>query len=143
MRSRRSIILERGVAAVGGPILAFSLYLLFAGHNEPGGGFAGGLVAGTAVVVAWAAGGTSTVKRIIRVPPTTLLGAGLLVAGATGFTSLLLGAGFLESASAAVTVPLFGEVKVVSALAFDVGVYLVVVGVVHMIVLALGGEEPT
>lgn len=141
MTQRRSTILERGIAAVGGPLLAFSLYLLLAGHNRPGGGFAGGLVAGTAIVVAWAAGGAETVGRLVRFSPTTLLGVGLLVAGLTGLAPLLLGAGFLESASVEIDLPLVGHVKAVSALAFDVGVYLVVVGVIHTIVLVLGEPE--
>ena len=76
MNWRPSPILERGIVAAAGPLLVFSVYLLFAGHNQPGGGFAGGLVAGAAVVLAWSAGGPETVRRIIPVRPSALLGGG-------------------------------------------------------------------
>lgn len=128
------------MAVAAGPILVFSLYLLFAGHNQPGGGFAGGLVAGIVVVMAWIVGGNETVRRILPVRSSGLLGAGLLLAAGTGFASLLAGGGFLESASTTLEIPLVGSVKAVSVLVFDIGVYLVVVGMSLGLVSALGEE---
>ena len=144
MRERsRSTILEAGVIAVSGPLLAFSVYLLFAGHNQPGGGFAGGLVAGVAVLLAWAAGGPDTVRRVVPVRSTELMGLGLIVAVVTGFASFLPGLEFLESGYAEFTVPGVGAVKIVSALFFDIGVYLDVIGVVLGLIKALGQDaEP-
>ena len=141
MNHRTSPILEHGIVSAAGPLLVFSLYLLFAGHNQPGGGFAGGLVAGVVVALAWSAGGTQTVWRILPIRSSALLGAGLTLASLTGFASLLAGGGFLESAYLEVTVPLFGDVKAVSALAFDAGVYLVVVAMSLGLVRALGEES--
>lgn len=143
MRTRPSAILEAGVIAVSGPLLAFSAYLLFAGHNQPGGGFSGGLVAGVAVLLVWAAGGTATVRRVLPVRSTVLMGVGLLVAAGTGFAALLPGLAFLESGYAEFSIPVVGEVKLVSALFFDIGVYLVVIGMALALVRALGEEVAT
>lgn len=137
---RRSPILEAGVVAVSGPLLVFSLYLLFAGHNQPGGGFAGGLVAGVAVLLVWAAGGVATVRRVLPLRSTTLMGAGLVVAALTGFLALIRGLSFLESGYTELTLPLVGKVKLVSALFFDIGVYLVVLGMALGLVKALGED---
>ena len=141
MNQRPSPILERGVVAAGGPLLVFSLYLLFAGHNQPGGGFAGWLVVGVAVVLAWSAGGPATVRRIIPIRSTALLGAGLVVSALTGFASLLAGYGYLESGFLELSIPLIGVVKGGSVLVFDVGVYLVVVGMALGLVRALGEDS--
>ncbi len=140
---RYSAILERGVLAASGPLLALSLYLLFAGHNRPGGGFAGGLVAAVVVVLAWSAGGSDTVSRVLPMRATALMGAGLVVASITGLVPLFSGLGFLESGYAESTLPGFGTVKVVSALFFDIGVYLVVVGMALGLVRALGRQGVT
>lgn len=140
MNRRPSPILEHGVVSAAGPMLVFSLYLLLAGHNQAGGGFAGGLVAGVTVVLAWAAGGPGTVRRIVPVRSSALLGLGLVIATLTGFASLLAGGEFLESGYVERTLPLLGTVKVVSALGFDVGVYLVVVGMSLGLVRSLGDE---
>ncbi|MDJ0953644.1 MAG: MnhB domain-containing protein [Acidimicrobiia bacterium] len=141
--TRSSAILEAGVITVAGPLLVFSLYLLLAGHNQPGGGFAGGLVAGIAVLLVWAAGGTTTVRRVLPLRSTVLMGTGLVVAALTGFASFIPGLEFLESGYVEVSIPLVGEVKFVSALLFDIGVYLVVVGMSLGLIKALGEEgEP-
>ncbi len=136
-----SAILARGIVAATGPLLVFSLFLLFAGHNQPGGGFAGGLVAGVTVMLAWSAGGPDTVRRIIPVRSSALLGAGLVIATVTGFWPLLAGLEFLESGYVEISIPLIGDLKLVSALAFDIGVYLVVLGMSLGLVRALGEEH--
>lgn len=139
--NRPSAILEAGVIAVAGPMLAFSMYLLFAGHNQPGGGFAAGLVAGVTVLLVWAAGGTDTVRRVLPVRATVLMGLGLLTASLTGFAALVPGLAFLESGYVVLSVPLVGDVKVVSALFFDIGVYLTVVGMALGLIRSLGEES--
>ena len=139
--NRPSPILEAGVIAVAGPMLVFSMYLLFAGHNQPGGGFAAGLVAGVTVLLVWAAGGTDTVRRVLPLRSTLLMGLGLLVAALTGFAALLSGLSFLESGYIEFTLPVVGKAKIVSALFFDIGVYLVVVGMALGLIRALGEEK--
>jgi multicomponent Na+:H+ antiporter subunit A len=143
VNSRPSPILQRAVVATSGPVLAFSLYLLFSGHNQPGGGFSGGLVAGVLVVLTWAAGGTETVQRIVPIRSSALVGAGLVLAAGTGFASMAAGGSFLESGYVQVAVPLIGDVKAVSPLAFDSGVYLTVLGMAVGLVRAFGDEAGT
>jgi multicomponent Na+:H+ antiporter subunit A len=117
-----------------------SLYLLFAGHNQPGGGFAGGIVAGAAVALRYVAGGIDDVRSLSRARPWTVLGAGLLLAALTATVPLLFGGAVLESALVEGDLPLLGHVKVGSALAFDVGVYLVVLGLVLMVFESFGDD---
>ena len=136
-----SLILETGVGALFHTALLFSLFLLFAGHNAPGGGFVGGLVAGAAFVLRYVEGGASSVVRAAPVPANVLIGVGLTVAVGTGVASWLGGEQFLESAKVEVAIPLLGTVKATSALLFDIGVYLVVVGLVVGLLTTLGGED--
>jgi multicomponent Na+:H+ antiporter subunit A len=117
-----------------------SLWLLFAGHNQPGGGFVGGLLAGSAITLRYVAGGIAEVRSRTRFRPWTVLGAGLLCAAATAAAPLLFGRAPLRVGLATVTVPVIGAVKVSSALVFDAGVYLAVVGMVLMVFEAFGDE---
>ncbi|SFK90468.1 Na+/H+ antiporter subunit A [Geodermatophilus ruber] len=137
---RRSVVLEVVTRILFHPILVFSLFLLFSGHNQPGGGFAGGLVAGLALVLRYLAGGRYELGEAAPVDPGLLLGAGLLFAGGTGVVGLALGGEALQTAILETTLPVFGDVKLVTSLFFDVGVYLIVVGLVLDILRSLGAE---
>lgn len=123
-----------------GSILVLSVYFLFAGHNQPGGGFVGGLTAGAAVSLRYLAGGASAVRRSVPVQPWTVLGGGLAIAAMTAMVPLLLGGSILEHAVWEADLPLLGTIKTTSALPFDIGVFLVVVGLVLMAYEAFGDE---
>ncbi|MFP5377938.1 MAG: MnhB domain-containing protein [Acidimicrobiia bacterium] len=138
----RSLILAISVEAVFHTALLFSVFLLFAGHNSPGGGFVGGLVAGAALVLRYVEGGPEEVRRTTSVGPEPVLGAGLALAVVTGIAPWLFGRQLLESAKLSVDLPALGTLKATSALPFDVGVYLVVVGLVLGVLGTLGEEEP-
>lgn len=138
---RRSIIVDTTARLVFHSAVVLSLYLLFAGHNQPGGGFVGGLVAGTALAVHYIAGGIEDVRGVMPVRPWTVLGGGMVVAASTALVPLVAGGAVLESGLRGFTLPLLGTVKITSALAFDIGVYIVVVGLVAMVLEAFG-EEP-
>ena len=140
MRTRQSSVLTVGVDLVFHTILVFSVYLLFAGHNQPGGGFVGGLLAGAALVLLYASGGSAAVERTARVEPQTLFGVGLLLSAVTGIVPALLGDAFLQSATWTWAVPVLGTVKASSTLFFDIGVYIVVIGLVLMVLEVLGRE---
>jgi multicomponent Na+:H+ antiporter subunit A len=142
MSRTRSIILDVGVRAVFHTVGLFALFLLFSGHNAPGGGFVAGLVAGAAFFLQDVASGFESARPALRVAPETLIATGLLGALATGIGSLVAGQAFLESDLAQVTLPLFDTVKVTTALAFDIGVFLVVLGVV-LTMLQVLGKEPS
>lgn len=138
---RRSVILDVCVRAEFHTLMLVSLYLLFAGHNQPGGGFAGGLVASCAFCLLYVSGGEPAVHRAMKVPPTTFLGTGLLLAIATGAVPLVLGGEFLESAIITADLPVIGQVKGSSVLFFDTGVYLVVLGMLLLLLEQLGTAD--
>ncbi|MGY1812732.1 Na+/H+ antiporter subunit A [Blastococcus sp. SYSU D00820] len=138
--ARRSVVLEVVTRILFHTIVVFSVYLLFSGHNQPGGGFAGGLVAGLALVLRYLAGGRYELGEAAPVAPGLLLGGGLLFAGSTGVAGLLLGAGVLQTAVLETTLPVLGDVKLVTSLFFDIGVYLIVVGLVLDVLRSLGAE---
>jgi multisubunit Na+/H+ antiporter MnhB subunit len=115
-----------------------AVYVTFRGHNAPGGGFAGGLILGSVFVLQYLTGRQPMLRgRPIR-HPEALLGAGLLLALVTTATPLVVGGAPLESHIWPLDVPLIGEVKVVSSMFFDLGVFVVVVSVVLMVLQALG-----
>lgn len=147
MTPRRSLIFDATVRLVFDGALVVSLYLLFSGHNQPGGGFVGGLVAGAAIALRYLAGGLDEVDAVVRVPPWAFLSAGLATAATAGLVPLLAGDGPLHQATVEADVALLGHVKLATATVFDAGVYLVVVGLVLMILEGLGeapqgGGEP-
>ena len=136
----RSLILEVLVRLIFHPAIVVSVYLLFAGHNAPGGGFAGGLVAGLALIARYLAGGSYEIGETLPVGPGALLGTGMLLATGTAVGSLFLGADVLTSAYFETDLPLLGHVSFGTSTIFDIGVYLVVIGVVLDVLRALGGE---
>lgn len=124
------------------PMMLFAVYLLMAGHNRPGGGFVAGLTIASAIVLRGQARGATEALKIIRVSPLNLLAIGLMLAVLVGGTLMVAGDGFLDMVFTEVELPLFGVVKFTSAFPFDVGVTLLVVGVVAAIVEAFGEEVP-
>jgi multicomponent Na+:H+ antiporter subunit A len=139
VRFDASVVLDEVVGRWLGAVAALvSVYVTFRGHNAPGGGFAGGLILGAAFVLQFLAGrAPSLAGRPIR-RPTALLGLGLLLAIGTAAAPLAVGGSPLESHIWTLAVPFVGDVKVVSSMFFDLGVYVVVVAVVLMVLLALG-----
>jgi multicomponent Na+:H+ antiporter subunit A len=136
----RLVFLDVSVRLIFHAVMVGSLWLLFAGHNQPGGGFAGGLLAGAAVSLRFIAGGIDEIRAHSRFRPWTILGGGLLLSGVTAAAPLLFGRNVLDSVYASWDLGWLGTVKVTSALPFDVGVYLVVVGLVLMVFEAFGDE---
>jgi multicomponent Na+:H+ antiporter subunit A len=134
----RSVIFEVVTRLVFPTVVLYSLYLLFSGHNNPGGGFAGGLVAGLALTLRYLAGGRAELRVAAPVRPGVLLGAGMFLSAGVGLAALLLGGDVLQSWILTFDVPVLGEVKLVTSLFFDIGVYLVVVGLVLDILRSLG-----
>ncbi len=134
-----SLILETGSRAVFHTILVFSLYLFFSGHNSPGGGFIAGLVAGGALIIRYLATGPRCFDEM-RGRPEVVLGSGIVVAAGYGVISALFGRAF-GSYLVEVHLPLEVRISFTSSLVFDVGVYLVVVGLVMAVLHSLGKEH--
>lgn len=135
---RRSVIFEVITRLTFHVMIALSLYLLLAGHNLPGGGFAGGLVAGLALVVRYLAGGRYELDEAAPIDAGLLLGLGLVVAVASALAPLAFGGTVLESTVFDFSLPIYGPIHFVTPLFFDVGVYLIVVGLMLDIGRSLG-----
>jgi multicomponent Na+:H+ antiporter subunit A len=136
----RSIILEVVVRLLFHSAIVVSVYLLFAGHNLPGGGFAGGLVAGLAFVARYLAAGRFELGEAAPVDAGKLLGCGVLFAGGTALVPILLGVDAFTSTFFEAELPVIGHVEFVTSTLFDIGVYLIVVGLALDILRSLGAE---
>jgi multicomponent Na+:H+ antiporter subunit B len=123
-------------------LLLFSIFLLVRGHNHPGGGFSGGLVAAAAFTLYAFAFGTKATWSALRVDTRRLMGAGLLVALASGTIGLVRGGALLSGRGSWISFYWVdeGTLHLGPAVFFDVGVYLVVVGVALTIILNLAEE---
>lgn len=130
-----TLILREATRRLVALILVFSVFLLLRGHDQSGGGFVGGLVASIAFSLHAFVSGPAAVRRMLRTDPGAVAAAGLATAIASGLVGpVAAGAPFLTAWWGTV-----GGVKVGTPLVFDVGVYLVVVGVV--LTFVLGSKE--
>ncbi|MGM1018400.1 MAG: Na+/H+ antiporter subunit A [Actinomycetota bacterium] len=136
----RSILLEVIVRILFHTIMVVSIFLLFAGHNLPGGGFAGGLVAGMGLVMRYIAGGRWELGAAAPTDAGRLLGAGLLLAVGTAVVPLFFGVAPLTSTFWEWEIPGLGHMEFVTSTIFDIGVYLVVIGLVLDVLRSLGAE---
>ena len=109
-------------------MLLFAIYLLLRGHNAPGGGFIAGVLTAVAITFQMIAFDAATFRRETLLNPVRIVSLGLLVAALTGLGAVAFGQPFLTSAFGHFSVPLLGEVELATAMGFDIGVYLVVVG---------------
>lgn len=136
----RSILLEVVVRLIFHAVIVLSIYLLFAGHNLPGGGFAGGLVAGLALVARYLAGGRYELGAAAPFSAGALLGSGILIAAVSALAPLFFGVEAMTTTYFEGELWLLGEVEFVTSTIFDIGVYLVVVGLVLDVLRSLGAE---
>jgi len=132
---RPSLVLGMAVRVLLPLLLLFSVYLLFRGHHAPGGGFVGGLVAAAAIALHALAQGVAAARRLLGISPQALIAAGLLTAVASGIPGLLTGAPFLTGRWIGI-----GRWELGTPVVFDIGVYLVVVGVVLLVIFTLMEE---
>jgi multicomponent Na+:H+ antiporter subunit B len=117
-------------------MVLFSIFVLLRGHNEPGGGFIGGLIAASALAIYGIACGVAPVRRAIYFHPMGIAAFGLFMSAMAGVLSMFAGVPYMSGLW--IYPHLFGvEVALSSVLVFDVGVYLVVVGAISSIALAL------
>ena len=137
---RDSLILRTTTRLLFPLTLVFSIFLLIRGHNEPGGGFVGGLAAASAFALVLAANGLEKAREVLRVDPLVLVGTGLALALLSGLPPLFDGGAFLTSLWLEAKIPVIGHLG--TPFVFDVGVYLAVLGVVVTIVFELAEERP-
>ena len=135
-----TVIFRTAAPLIVATMLVFSVYICLRGHNEPGGGFIGGLIGAASIAVFGMASGVPAVRRALKVDPLALAGFGVLLAGFAGLMSLFIDAPFLTAIWLYLDM---GEtvVPLSTPLFFDLGVYLVVFGTISAIALALEDES--
>ena len=137
---RRSLLLEVVTRMIFHIIVVFSVYVLFVGHDEPGGGFAAGLIVGLALALRYIAGGAYELGEAAPVDPGILMGVGLFISSATAVYGVVAGGAALQSTILKATVPVLGDLKFVTSSIFDIGVYLIVIGLVLDVLRSMGAE---
>lgn len=136
----RTIIFRTVAPYITALMLLYSVFVLLRGHNEPGGGFIGGLIAASALAIYGIAYGVSPVRRAIRFHPMAIAGFGLFLAAIAGLLSLVAGTQFMTGLW--VYPEFLGlKPKLSTTLLFDIGVYLVVAGTITSTALALEERE--
>jgi len=133
-----SLIFQTATRGITPILLAFSLFMLFRGHNDPGGGFIGGLLAVMAFALNILAFAPAEARKLLRVSPRALMVTGLLMAAGSGCLAWLSGEPFMQGQWLPAELP--AELKPGSVLVFDIGVYCVVLGASMMILLSLSEE---
>lgn len=121
-------------------MLVFSWYICLRGHNEPGGGFIGGLIAASSIAVYGMTVGVPAVRKALRLDPLAFAGIGVLLAGASGLLSVFIDAPFMTSIWWFLSVG-SNEVALSTPMLFDIGVYLVVFGTISAISLSLESDR--
>jgi multicomponent Na+:H+ antiporter subunit B len=134
-----SIILATVSRLLTGLLLVFSVFLLLRGHNLPGGGFAGGLVAASAFVLHALANDFTSARRLLGFDPRTIMGLGLAVATGSGVLAFFKNQPFLTGLWDKTPLPVVG--KLGTPLVFDTGVYLLVLGMTCLVVFTLGEDD--
>ena len=138
---KTSMLLRVGAHLLLPLLMVLSVYLLVRGHNHPGGGFIGGLVASAAIALHLFAVDIRSARGVLRADPRTLLGAGLLIALVAAVMGPLAGGAVFEGLWLDVNLPVVGKTHIGTPLLFDIGVYLVVIGAVLTMALTLAEVE--
>jgi multicomponent Na+:H+ antiporter subunit B len=133
-----SLILKTAANVLLPVMVLLSIIVLLRGHNEPGGGFVGGLLAASGLALHALAHGDEVAGARLRVRPHTIIGLGLLVAAGAGLPGLVAGEPFLKGLWTSFHPPGFPEaLKIGTPLMFDIGVYMLVLGGTSLMVLSL------
>lgn len=132
-----SIILRTAIRFLMPLLILFSWFLLVRGHNQSGGGFAGGLVAAAAFALYSLSYNANEARRVLKISPAVLIASGLLVAVISGLIGPLAGQPFLTGLWTYITIPGFGALEVGTPVLFDIGVYLLVFGITITLVFSL------
>jgi len=122
-------------------MLVVAMFLLLRGHDLPGGGFSAGMVVAIAIILQYMVGGTDWTEDRLRLRPPLWLGGGLLVASGTGLAAWLFGRPFMTSYFGYAELPWIGQVPTASALIFDIGVFMLVVGATLLMLVALAHQS--
>ncbi|MEH7114162.1 Na(+)/H(+) antiporter subunit B [Neobacillus niacini] len=122
-------------------ILTFAINLFISGHHYPGGGFIGGLAFASALILLFLSYDIETVRKIIPVDFKVLAAVGVLISVGTGVGSLAFDLPFLSQAFGYFNLPIFGKTELATAVLFDIGVALAVIGTSITIILSIGDDQ--
>lgn len=134
-----SLILATATRYIMPLLFVLSIFTLFRGHNDPGGGFIGGLAAASAFAMYTIAYDSQATREILRIDPIQLIGIGLLIAIGAGMVGLLFGDPFMKGVWTNLSFPVMG--KLGTPLLFDIGVYLVVIGMSMLMIFTLSEAD--
>lgn len=135
------LILQTATKVLVFLILTFAIYVLLSGHHEPGGGFIGGLITASAIVLLCLAFDVHTVRQSLPVDFKLVGAAGVMLAIVSGAAAMLFNQNFLYQTFAYVDLPLFGVTELATAVVFDLGVYMAVIGTALTIILSISEDE--
>lgn len=135
------VILQTATKILVFIIMTYSIYVLFSGHHNPGGGFIGGLITASAMVLLYIAFDAQSVRDIIPVDFKVLGAFGVLIAMLTGAGSFLFDVPFLTQTFSYVELPLLGKTELATAVLFDLGVYFAVIGTTMTIIMSISEDE--
>lgn len=136
-----NLILRTIVARVVYIVFIFAVYLFFAGHNAPGGGFIAGLMTACGIVLLYVTNGSVFLKEKLHYDMKMLIPFGLFFAVGCGLGGVIFGYPFLTHTFFELELPFFGEIEFATAAIFDFGVYLCVVGGVSTIITSIGEHK--
>ncbi|KMK77541.1 Na(+)/H(+) antiporter subunit B [Alkalihalobacillus pseudalcaliphilus] len=122
-------------------ILIFSVYLFLAGHNSPGGGFIGGLMTASALLLMYLVFEKKSIKKSLNINFEAMIGVGLIITILTGVIGVLNGDSYLTQYFDYYQLPILGETELTTALPFDLGIYLVVVSIALTIILSIAEDD--
>ncbi|HOK08493.1 MAG TPA: Na+/H+ antiporter subunit B [Candidatus Hydrogenedens sp.] len=132
-----SLILKTAAKYIAPLLFLFAIYLLLTGHNQPGGGFSGGLVASASFILIAFAFGPDTARNYLRFSPVTITTVGLCIACGSGVISILLGSPFMTGIWITLWTTPHYSLSLGTPMLFDMGVFLVVLGTTLLIILEL------
>lgn len=141
MYKPNDLILRTTTSLIAFILFGFAIYLLLAGHNAPGGGFVGGLVTSGAILLMYMSYGIEAVEKVLPINYRILIPLGLLIALSTGIGSFVFHVPFLSHTYGYFTIPIFGEIELATAMIFDFGVFVTVLGVTVTIILSIANDQ--
>lgn len=140
MSKSNDLILRTATILIAFILFGFALYLFFAGHNAPGGGFIGGLITSAGIVLLYMAYGAKAIEKVLPIDFKILIPVGLAIAVLSGIGAFIFGEAFLSQTDGYFTFPILGELHLATAVIFDLGVYLTVIGITMTIILSISQD---
>ncbi|HLR15913.1 MAG TPA: Na(+)/H(+) antiporter subunit B [Bacillota bacterium] len=141
MYKPNNLILRTTTSLIAFILLGFAVYLLLAGHNSPGGGFVGGLMTSAVIILLYVTHGIEAVQKMIPINFRKIIPIGLLIALLTGVGSFIFNVPFLTHTFGTFHFPFFGEVELATAMLFDLGVYITVLGATITIIYTIASDR--